>query len=125
MGAKPESLRSFLERYWGAQCQLVGNETLERLLAEADKGNTKVESWAIKKAGGTPMDVEIALSGLAVGIAFLQLLLQVYDELAKRKKPTAAELKAELSKVISTSNSAEQRVLTSDRGEKIIDELTR
>jgi len=124
MGAKLE-LRSFLERHWDAQCQLVGKETLERLLTEVEKGNTKVESWAIKKAGGTPMDVAIALSALSTGIAFLQLLFQVYDELAKRKKPNAAELKAEVAKLIPTSNSPEEKLLTSERGEKIIDELTR
>src|ERR1700674_2046833 len=115
MGAKLE-LRSFLERHWDAQCQLVGKETLERLLTEVEKGNTKVESWAIKKAGGTPMDVAIALSALSTGIAFLQLLFQVYDELAKRKKPNAAELKAEVAKLIPTSNSPEEKLLTSERG---------
>lgn len=124
MGAKLE-LRSFLERYWGAQCQLVGKETLGRLLTEAEKGNTNVELWAVKKAGGTPMDVVIALSALGAGIAFLQLLIQVYDELEKRKKPNAAELKAVLLEALSASKSPGEKVVNSERGEKIIDELTR
>jgi hypothetical protein len=117
-------LRSFLERHWRAQCQLVGKETLARLLTEAEKGNTKVESWAINKTGGTPLDVGIALSGLSVGIAFLQLVFQAYDLLAKQKKPNAAELKTEMLK-LTTPNSPEEKVLNSEKGEKIIDELTR
>jgi hypothetical protein len=124
MGASLE-LRSFLERHWRAQCQLVGKETLARLLTETEKGNTKVDSWAIEKTGGTPLDVGIALSGLSAGIAFLQLVFQAYDLLAKRQKPNAAELKAEVSKMITTPNSPEEKVLNSERGEKIIDELTR
>ena len=124
MATKPE-LRSYLQRYWGAQCQLVGKETLERLFAEAEKGSTKPDTWAIKKSGGTPLDVGIALSALSAGIAFLQLLFQIYDELAKRRIPNAAELKAELSKLITDANSAEGKVLKSEKGEKIIDELTR
>jgi hypothetical protein len=123
MGAQLE-LRLILERHWRAQCQLVGKETLERLLTETEKGNTKVESWAIKKTGGTPLDVGIALSALSAGIAFLQLLFQAYDLLAKRKKPNAAELKAEVLKM-ATPNSPEEKVLNSERGKEIIDELTR
>jgi hypothetical protein len=122
--AASSELRLFLERHWRAQCQLIGRETLERLLTETEKGNTKVESWAIKKAGGTPLDVGIALSGLSAGIAFLQLVFQAYDLLAKRQKPNAAELKAEVLKT-ATPNSPEEKVLNSERGKEIIDELTR
>ena len=118
-------LRSFLERHWGAQCQLIGNETLERLLTETEKGNAKVEAWAIKKSGGTPMDVEIAIKAVSAAVIFLQLALRARDEIAKRKKSDADELKAELSKLILTANSPEERILASERGQKIIDELTR
>ena len=118
-------LQSFLERYWNAQCQMVGNTTLERLLSETEKGNTNVETWAIKKSGGTPMDVEIAIKALSAAVTFLQLALRVRDEIAKKRKPNAGELKAELSKLILTSNSPEERVLASEKGQKIIDELTR
>jgi len=56
---------------------------------------------------GTPMDFEIAIKALSAAVTFLQLAFRVRDELAKRKKPSAAELKAELSKQIPTSNSPE------------------
>jgi len=118
-------LRSLLERHWMAQCQLVGKETVARLLTEIESGNTNVETWAIKKAGGTPMDVELAIKALSVAVTFLQLALRARDELAKRKKPDAGELKAQLSKLIVGANSPEEKVLASERGQKIIDELSR
>ena len=120
-----EELRTFLERHWNAQCQLVGKETLERLLVEVKSGNPNVDTWAIKKTGGTPMDVEIAIKALTLAVAFLQLAFRVRDEFAKRKKPEAAELTAELAKRIPAANSQEQSVLASEKGQKIIDELSR
>lgn len=123
MNAKSE-LQSLLQRYWSAQCKLVGHTTLERLLSETEKGNKNVETWAIKKSGGTPMDVEIAIKALSAAVIFLQLALRTRDELAKRKKPNAIELKAELSRLILDSNSPEERILASERGKQIIDELT-
>jgi len=122
---EPTQLRSLLEEHWSAQCQLLGARNLERLLSEAEKGKRTAEVWATDVPGGTPMDFKLALDVLATAISFLELAFKARDEWQKlaKKRPKPDELKAELAKLILDANSPEKRILASDRGQRIIDEL--
>ncbi len=92
-----ERIKQLLNRHWKLRYELVGEQSVNDLVRAIEEGRSSDELFQ-RFEGGADFDLSQALQVLSLAATFLKTCIEVYNLLRskKGKKPTVAELEAEV-----------------------------